>query len=206
MCNVDPRSTFRIKRKGPDRTAHRAGKAIRGRRGSSRPDRCGELRCRGSFDKPTGKDSNAGSSGIGKGRFQPPFFLDGDTTGFELNHPSGELSDPWRCLVGRDTSDVDVGDQVPAGVVVAGPWPVCHVGREALGGCQPWSFTDQENGDGWIKDLANIVERAHAAVPDEKRLTESPASAAGLPTASRGSKAGTWARTAAADSPSAMAT
>jgi hypothetical protein len=28
MCYVDPRSTFRIKRKGPDRTAHRAGKPI----------------------------------------------------------------------------------------------------------------------------------------------------------------------------------
>jgi hypothetical protein len=29
VCYVDPRSTFRIKRKGPDRAAHRAGKAIK---------------------------------------------------------------------------------------------------------------------------------------------------------------------------------
>ena len=75
---------------------------------------------------------------------------------------------------------MDVGDQVPAGVIVASPGPVGHVGREALGGCQPWSFTDQEHSDGWIKDLADVVERAHASVANEKRLTEPPASATGF--------------------------
>ena len=72
---------------------------------------------------------------------------------------------------------MDIGDQVPARIVVTVPWPVGHVGREALGGRQPWSFTDQEHHNGWIKNLADIVECTHPAVPDEKRLTKSPTSA-----------------------------
>ena len=143
MCYVDPRSTFRIKRKGPDRTAHRAGKA------NEAENTClntmqAENSASGSFDKPTRKiltrfaanwyrfwsiETNLCGQksqrlaadvmsltfiqcsgpilrfrGVGEDAFGAIFFLDGNTAGLELNHPGGELGDPWRCLVGRDTS------------------------------------------------------------------------------------------------------
>ena len=106
---------------------------------------------------------------------------------------------------GRDAPGVDVGDQVAAGVVVAGAGAIGHVGREALGGRQPGPLADQEDDHGRVEQLADVVEHADAAVADEERPAEPPAAARGLG-CERGRSAGTCAATAAADRPSPIAT
>ena len=75
MCYVDPRSTFRIKRKGPDRAAHRAGRRPRSKK-RSQLDAAENNNSR-SFDKPARKILTRFATNWY--RFWR-FFLDRDTT------------------------------------------------------------------------------------------------------------------------------
>jgi hypothetical protein len=75
---------------------------------------------------------------------------------------------------------MEVGNEISSRVVVASPWAKGHVGREALRGRQPRTFTDQKHHDGWIQDFADVIEHSHTAMSYEKRLTKLPVPQAGF--------------------------
>ena len=74
---------------------------------------------------------------------------------------------------------MNVRDQIPPRIIVPGPGPVCHVGRKALSSCQPWALSNQEHDDQRVENFADIVEHAHPAMANEKRLAEAPSAATG---------------------------
>jgi hypothetical protein len=107
-------------------------------------------------------------------------FPDGNAAGLHPNHLRGQLGNPWGCKIGGNATGMDIGDEVSPSIVVPRPGAIGHVGRKAESGCQSWPFADQEHGNHWVKDLAQLIEHAHAGVADEKRLAELPAPAAGF--------------------------
>jgi hypothetical protein len=75
---------------------------------------------------------------------------------------------------------VNVGNEIPQRVIMTGPGTIRHVGRETLGRRQAGAFTDQEDNNGWVEQISQIIEHAYAAMTDKKSLTEPPAARDGF--------------------------
>src|SRR5262249_19211672 len=87
-----------------------------------------------------GRGSGQGSPGRQGGEV----LLDGGAAGLCLPHGVGQGRDAPGGFVGRDAAGVDVGDEVAAGVAVAGARPVRHVRRQALRRGQAGALADQQ--------------------------------------------------------------
>ena len=104
-----------------------------------------------------------------------PLLLDGHSARLRAASSARPAERSAGRLIGGHSAVVNVGDKVSACVVVPVPGAKGHVGRKARGRRQAGPLADQEDHDRRVEQLAQVVEHAHAAMTDEKRLAETPA-------------------------------